>query len=94
MQLPHPELLRDRAFIDGQWCHADNGATVTITNPATDETLASVPDSQVSKMRMLFLAGIFASQPWIRSWPIARSANDLSFWYQVPAGRKHVFTVW
>ncbi|KPB85397.1 Succinate-semialdehyde dehydrogenase [Pseudomonas syringae pv. maculicola] len=34
-QLKDPSLLVDRAYVDGQWISADNGATLTISDPAT-----------------------------------------------------------
>lgn len=48
-QLKDPSLLVDRAYVDGQWISADDGATLTINNPATGEALAQVPALQASK---------------------------------------------
>src|ERR1700693_3742970 len=31
-----------RMFIDGKWCEADNGRTLKVTNPATEEVLAEI----------------------------------------------------
>ncbi len=42
MKLNDPTLLRDRAYIDGDWRSGEQDFTVT--NPATGETLARVPD--------------------------------------------------
>lgn len=36
-------LLRHQAFIDGQWCPADSGASFDVLDPATGATLGSVP---------------------------------------------------
>lgn len=36
-------LLREQAYIDGEWCDADDGATFEVTNPATREVLGCVP---------------------------------------------------
>ncbi|MDP3290142.1 MAG: succinate-semialdehyde dehydrogenase (NADP(+)), partial [Methyloversatilis sp.] len=36
-------LLRSANLIDGQWITADDGATLTVRNPATGEWLADVP---------------------------------------------------
>jgi succinate-semialdehyde dehydrogenase/glutarate-semialdehyde dehydrogenase len=35
-------LLREQAFIAGEWCDADDGLTFAVTNPATGEPLANV----------------------------------------------------
>ncbi len=91
MQLQHPELLRDRAFIDGQWCSAENGATLTITNPATGEALAEVPDMAAVETRRAIAAANAAWPAWraltakqrggiLRQWfeLIVTHANDLA----------------
>jgi succinate-semialdehyde dehydrogenase/glutarate-semialdehyde dehydrogenase len=40
---PVSVLLRSANLIDGQWIAADDGATLTVRNPATGEWLADVP---------------------------------------------------
>ena len=44
LQLNNPSLLRQQAYVNGQWCEADNGARTEIRNPATDEVIGSVPN--------------------------------------------------
>ena len=41
-ELTDPGLLRDQAYIDGQWVDADSGETFAVENPATGEVLAEV----------------------------------------------------
>lgn len=36
-------LLREKAYVDGEWVGADGGATMAVTNPATQKVLGSVP---------------------------------------------------
>ena len=43
MQLNDPTLFRQQAFIDGQWRDALSGEVITVTNPANDQRLGSVP---------------------------------------------------
>ncbi|MEO7494998.1 MAG: NADP-dependent succinate-semialdehyde dehydrogenase [Massilia sp.] len=43
LNLNDPSLLRQQAYINGEWCDADSGATTAVTNPATGETIGSVP---------------------------------------------------
>ena len=31
-----------KMYIDGKWCAADNGRTLGVTNPATEEVLAEL----------------------------------------------------
>ncbi|MCY3591038.1 MAG: NAD-dependent succinate-semialdehyde dehydrogenase [Acidobacteria bacterium] len=42
IELADPGLLRDQAYVDGQWVHADSGETFAVENPATGEVLAAV----------------------------------------------------
>ncbi len=42
LQLQNSNLFRTKAYINGAWVDADNGATFPVTNPATGETLAQV----------------------------------------------------
>ena len=44
MQLRDPDLLRTRAYIAGKWQDAASGATHAVVNPATRETIGTVPD--------------------------------------------------
>ena len=42
IDLADPGLLRDQAYIDGQWVDADSGEIFAVENPATGEVLAAV----------------------------------------------------
>ena len=64
MHLKDASLLRRQAFIDGAWVDADNRATVTVTNPATDDTIASVPRLGARETRRAIEAAARAFQPW------------------------------
>jgi acyl-CoA reductase-like NAD-dependent aldehyde dehydrogenase len=44
LSLNDSELFRYQAYIGGRWCEADNGSSFQVTNPATGEVLAQVPD--------------------------------------------------
>src|SRR3954449_12634052 len=37
-------LLKTRAFVNGEWINAASGKTFDVTNPATGELIASIPD--------------------------------------------------
>lgn len=43
LKLQDPALLRTQAFVGGEWMDADQGDTAAVTNPATGETIATVP---------------------------------------------------
>jgi succinate-semialdehyde dehydrogenase/glutarate-semialdehyde dehydrogenase len=41
--LKEPSLWRQQACIDGIWCDADSGQTISVTNPATGQPIGSIP---------------------------------------------------
>jgi succinate-semialdehyde dehydrogenase/glutarate-semialdehyde dehydrogenase len=43
MNLQDPLLLRQQAYINGQWCDADTAATLSVLNPASNAVIAKVP---------------------------------------------------
>ncbi|MEE9271772.1 MAG: NAD-dependent succinate-semialdehyde dehydrogenase [Robiginitomaculum sp.] len=43
MKLNDPLLFRQQCYINGEWCHAENGEVFTVTNPATQTKIGSVP---------------------------------------------------
>jgi succinate-semialdehyde dehydrogenase/glutarate-semialdehyde dehydrogenase len=46
-----PSLFQQQAFIDGEFCDADGGGTVTVTNPASGAVLGTVPDGRRNRRR-------------------------------------------
>ena len=62
LNLNNPDLLREQAFIDGQWVDADDGETFDVTNPADGSVVARVPQLGVKETtRAIEAAG--------RAWP-------------------------
>ena len=57
-------LWRSRAYVDGAWITADGGATLTVRNPATGETLASVPRMRAAETRRAIAAADAALPAW------------------------------
>ncbi|MHB8628852.1 MAG: NAD-dependent succinate-semialdehyde dehydrogenase [Aggregatilineales bacterium] len=51
-------------LINGGWRQADNGATFAVTNPATGQTLAHVPEGRVSETRAAINAASAAFPTW------------------------------
>ncbi len=60
LQLNDPSLLRQQCYLNGQWCDADQGATIAVTNPASGETIGSVPKMGAAETRRAIdrLAGV------------------------------------
>jgi succinate-semialdehyde dehydrogenase/glutarate-semialdehyde dehydrogenase len=69
-------LLRDHAFLAGQWCDADDGQRFAVTNPATGETLATVPRMGAGETRRAVEAAQEAFLLW-RDRPAAERAAVL-----------------
>jgi succinate-semialdehyde dehydrogenase/glutarate-semialdehyde dehydrogenase len=82
LKLNDPSLLRQQAYLDGQWCDADSGEKITVRNPATGETLASVPHMGAPETRRAIDAANAAWPTWRAKTAKERSAilrkwNDL-----------------
>ena len=51
LQLKDNSLLKTKAYIDGQWCDANDGGRFDVTNPATGKVIATVPDMGADETR-------------------------------------------
>jgi lactaldehyde dehydrogenase/glycolaldehyde dehydrogenase len=63
-------------FIDGQWAKSTGGATLQVINPATEQAIASVPDSAAADVERAVAAAKRAQPAWEKLPPIQR-ANHL-----------------
>jgi len=80
--LNDPDLLRQQAYIDGHWCDADNGATLTVYNPANGQPLGTVPAMGAAETRRAIAAANTAWAAWRKKTAkersiILRKWNDL-----------------
>jgi succinate-semialdehyde dehydrogenase / glutarate-semialdehyde dehydrogenase len=82
LSLKDSELFRQRAFIAGRWCEADNGKSFPVTNPATGEVLAQVPDMEATETRRAIEAAKAAWPEWRRKTAKER-ATLLRKWYDL-----------
>lgn len=64
MQLNDPTLLRTKAYIDGKWTDAANGATYPVLNPATQERIADVTCCTADDTRAAIAAAEKAQPAW------------------------------
>ncbi|MBL0166204.1 MAG: NADP-dependent succinate-semialdehyde dehydrogenase [Propionivibrio sp.] len=100
MQLKDPSLLRQQAYLNGQWCNADNGETCPVTNPATGETIGSVPNMGAAETRRAIAAAKSAWPAWraktgkersaiLRQWNdlILANADDLALIMTIEQGK-------
>jgi succinate-semialdehyde dehydrogenase / glutarate-semialdehyde dehydrogenase len=64
ISLKDPKLFRTQAYVDGAWADAEGGKTFPVTNPATGETLAAVPDMGATETRRAIEAADRAWPAW------------------------------
>jgi succinate-semialdehyde dehydrogenase/glutarate-semialdehyde dehydrogenase len=82
LSLKDSELFRQRAYIAGRWCEADNGKSFPVSNPATGEVLAQVPDMEAAETRRAIEAAKAAWPEWRRKTAKERAAL-LRKWYEL-----------
>jgi succinate-semialdehyde dehydrogenase/glutarate-semialdehyde dehydrogenase len=80
--LKDPDLFRQQAYIGGRWCDADSGATVKVNNPATGETLGSVPMMTANETRRAIEAAKNAFIDWSRK-PAKERSTLLRLWHDL-----------
>jgi len=77
--LANADLLREQAWLNGEWVDADSGETFPVTNPATGEELANVPRMGASETRRALEAAEAAFPGW-RTRPAADRARIMRRW--------------
>jgi succinate-semialdehyde dehydrogenase/glutarate-semialdehyde dehydrogenase len=64
MEISDQGLLKAQAYIDGQWCDADSGATIPVLNPSTGESVADVAKCGTAETRRAIEAAEKALVSW------------------------------
>jgi succinate-semialdehyde dehydrogenase/glutarate-semialdehyde dehydrogenase len=82
IHLKDPNLFQQQAFIDGRFCDADEGGTVTVTNPATGAVLGTVPDMGAAETARAIAAADAAWSGW-KARPARARAAVLRAWYEL-----------
>ncbi|MDX1459781.1 MAG: NAD-dependent succinate-semialdehyde dehydrogenase [Xanthomonadales bacterium] len=82
MKLKDSSLLRQQAYINGQWQGAGDSATFAVTNPADGTELAQVPDLGVAETERAVAAAAEAWPAW-RSKTAKERASLLRRWYEL-----------
>ncbi|KUM40059.1 NADP-dependent succinate-semialdehyde dehydrogenase [Pseudomonas sp. EpS/L25] len=82
MQLKDASLFRQQAYVDGAWIDADSGASVKVDNPATGETLGTIPKLGRAETRRAIDAANRALPAWRALTAKERSAK-LRRWYEL-----------
>ena len=82
MNLQDSSLFRQQCYIDGAWVAADSGATVDVTNPATGETIGTVPRLGADETRRAIEAADAAYPAW-RAKTAKERAGVLRKWFEL-----------
>lgn len=80
--LKDPHLLRDQCLINGTWCHADSQQTIAVHNPATGQSITTVPNMGATETRRA-IAAAHAAQPLWRAKTANERARILRKWYEL-----------
>jgi succinate-semialdehyde dehydrogenase/glutarate-semialdehyde dehydrogenase len=64
MTLSDPSLFSDRCFVGESWVSAVGGATIEVENPATGESLGSVPNCGRTETDQAIGTAARALRPW------------------------------
>jgi len=87
LKLQDPTLLRQQAFIAGEWADADGGATASVRNPATGDLLGTVPMCGRAETQRAIAGAAAAQREWAAKPAKERAAvlrrlNDLMLAHQ------------
>src|SRR5438876_9970810 len=64
MKLQDEKLFRQQCYVNGEWVDALNRGTIPVTNPATGETLGTVPRMGAEETREAIEAADRALPAW------------------------------
>ena len=100
MKLNDSHLFRQQCFIDGRWVDADSGETMEVFNPASGETIGTMPNAGAEETRRAIEAADAAWPAWrkhtakeraavIRAWHdlILANADDLAMLMTLEQGK-------
>jgi len=73
LPLKDPTLMKQKCYLAGGWSNADQNATMAVTNPATGDTLGTVPKMGTAETRRAIDAAAAALPLWR-----AKTAKDRS----------------
>ena len=82
LNLKDSSLFKQLAYIDGQWVGADSGVTFDVTNPATGELIARVPQMGEAEAGRAVIAAHKAFKQWKRKTAKERS-ELLQAWHSL-----------
>ena len=82
MKLDDLRLLREQAYVNGQWIEADDGTRFAVTNPADGETIAQVSSLGQAETTRAIAAAQAALPTW-RGKTAKERSNILRTWFEL-----------
>jgi len=82
LELADKSLLKQLCYIDGEWVGADDARTFVVSNPASGEQLATVPDAGAAETRRAIEAARLAQPGW-RARTAGERAKILRRWHEL-----------
>src|ERR1700744_5417086 len=82
MQLHEEKLFRQQCYVNGEWVDAMNRGRIAVNNPATGETLGTVPRMGADETRQAIEAADKALPAW-RAKTAKERAHILRRWYDL-----------
>ncbi|XP_041980366.1 succinate semialdehyde dehydrogenase [Aricia agestis] len=76
------QLLRNQAYVNGQWVNAQSKAVYPVTNPADDKVITEVPDMDAHDTKAALDAAADAFKTWKKTTAKERS-SILRKWYDI-----------
>lgn len=80
--LKDPSLLQTKAYVAGEWCDADDGATFEVRNPARGDVIARVADLSRTETAGAIAAAETAQKLWA-TWTGKERAAVLRNWFDL-----------
>ena len=80
--LKDPKLFREQCYLDGAWTSADSRKTFPVVNPATGESIGSVPDMGAAETKRAIEAAERAWPAW-RAKTAKERAAVLRKWFEL-----------
>ncbi len=82
LKIKNTALLKDACLIDGKWCAADSSDTLNVDNPATGETIITVPKMGADETTRAIEAAQIAQKKWAQQTAKERCAI-LRKWFEL-----------
>jgi succinate-semialdehyde dehydrogenase/glutarate-semialdehyde dehydrogenase len=82
LKLKDSSLFREQCYINGVWIDADSKETIVVTNPATGETIGSIPNMGAAETRRAIETANAAYPAW-RAKTAAERSSILRRWFEL-----------